>query len=224
MSIPACLAAFAAAVLLLVTSLAGAVEPRNLDLVKQSLVRYHDSGEYEKDLARVVQQAEAYLKARIVKNKKHHANQKLALVLDIDETALSNYPDMLKLSFGGTLKEIEEAEGRGEDPALEPTLKLYQFAKANGVAVFFVTARRENYRSGTISNLENVGYKNYDGLYMLPLDYHEKSVTPFKTKMRKQVSEQGYVIVLSVSDQKGDLRGGYAEKAFKLPDPYYLVP
>jgi len=41
---------------------------------------------------------------------------------------------------------------------------------------------------------------------------------------RKQITEQGYSIVLNLGDQKGDLRGGYAEKAFKLPNPYYLVP
>lgn len=200
-----------------------AVEPRNLDLVKQGLIRYHDSGEYEKDLARVVQQAQAYLKARLDKNKARHKDQKLAVILDIDETALSNYPDMVRLNFGGTLNEIDEAEGKGKDPAIEPTLKLYEFAKSHGVAVFFITARKENYRSATVSNLENVGYKNYDGLYMLPLDYHEKSVTPFKTGIRKQLADQGYVLVLSLSDQKVDLRGGYAEKAFKLPDPFYLV-
>jgi len=201
-----------------------AMEPRNLDLVKQDLIRYHDSGEYDKDIARVVTQAKAYLKARLEKNKTHHLNPKLAMILDIDETALSNYPDMVKLHFGGSLDEIQREQDKGVDPAIKPTLELYQYAKANGVAVFFITARPEKARESTASNLEKAGFTQYDGLYLMPADYHEKSVTAFKANLRKKLTEQGYDIILSVSDQKGDLRGGYADKAFKLPDPYYIVP
>jgi predicted secreted acid phosphatase len=197
-------------------------EPRNLAAAKQEVIRYHDSGEYQKDLARVGQQALDYLKARV--NQAKHSNKKLALVLDIDETSLSNYPDMFAMDFGGTATAVEEVEAQGNDPAILPTLELYQYAKAHHVAVFFITARREKYRSATEANLEKAGYKNWDGLYFLPMDYHEKSVTPFKTGIRKKLIEQGYDIVLSVSDQKADLRGGYADKAFKLPDPYYWVP
>lgn len=211
------------AVSFLTFSVSYAGEPRNLDLVKQDLIHYHDSGEYQKDIARVVQQAKAYLKASIAKNKVKHVPKKLAIILDIDETALSNYADMVKMNFGGTLQQIEEAEGRGLDSPIKATLELYQFAKKQGVAVFFVTARKESYRAATASNLENAGYKDYDGLYLLPLSYHEKSVTSFKVGIRKQLTDQGYEIVLNLSDQKGDLRGGYAKKAFKLPDPYYLV-
>ncbi len=223
MLIQGILSVLALMVSFLTFSFSHAGEPRNLDLLKQDLIHYHDSGEYQKDIARVIQQAKAYLKTRVVKNKLKHPNQKVAIILDIDETALSNYPDMLKLNFGGGLAEIEEAEGQGHDPAIKPTLALYQYAKAHDVAVFFITARKEKYREVTTANLEKVGYKNYDGLYLLPMDYHEKSVTAFKTGIRKQLTEQGYDIVLSLSDQQVDLHGGYAEKAFKLPDPYYLV-
>src|SRR5579863_1566662 len=159
MSIQGSLSAALLALSFLAASFSYATEPRNLELVKQGLIRYHDSGEYEKDIARVVQQAQAYLEARIDKNKATHKNQKLAMILDIDETALSNYADMVKLNFGGTLKEIADEEGKGRDPAIEPTLKLYEYAKAHGVAVFFITARKESYRAATASNLENAGYK-----------------------------------------------------------------
>ncbi len=204
-------------------SLSQAAEPRNLDLLKQKLIHYHDSGEYQKDVARVVQQAKAYLQARLAKNKSRHLNQKLALILDVDETALSNYANMVKLNFGGTVSEIEVMEGKGTDPAIIPTLELYQFAKDKGVAVFFISVRKESYRGATVANLENTGYKGYDGLYLLPENFHEKSLTAFKIKFRKQITEQGYNIVLNLGDQKMDLRGGYAEKAFKLPNPFYLA-
>lgn len=198
-----------------------AEEPKNLESAKQELIHYHDSGEYNKDLARVSQQAQAYLKTRIEKNKK--ANKKLAIVLDIDETALSNYANMVKLNFGGTLAEIDEAAGKGLDPVIEPTLKLYQFAKAHHVAVFFITGRRERYLRATEANLEKAGYKEWDGLYLLPNEDHEKSLATFKTAIRKKLVEQGYDIVLTMGDQKVDLSGGFADKGFKLPGPYYLV-
>jgi predicted secreted acid phosphatase len=203
------------------TELSYAKEPRNLDLYKQDLIQYHDSGEYLKDQAKVINQAMRYLKSRLQtsKNKKP-----LAIVLDIDETSLSNYPDMLRMSFGGTVAEINDAEGKGTDPVIQPTLGLYQFAKANRVAVFFVTGRTENYREGTVRNLNDVGFTQWDGLTMKPENYNQKSAAPYKIDARQKIEAQGFDIVMSIGDQQSDLSGGHADRTFKMPNPYYLVP
>ena len=201
-----------------------AKEPKNLDFFKQTLIKYHDSGEYQKDQAQVMDQAMRYLKTRIDSDKKSHHHKKLALVLDIDETSLSNYPDMVRMSFGGTLKEICDAEGNGIDPAIAPTLELYRYAKANQVAVFFITGRFEKYRSPTEKNLTNAGYKDWDNLIFKSENYHEKTVAIYKSGERKKITEQGYDIVLNIGDQQSDLAGGYADKSFKLPNPYYFIP
>ena len=34
----------------------------------------------------------------------------------------------------------------------------------------------------------------------------------------------GFTIILSVGDQESDLKGGYAERTFKLPNPVYYLP
>ena len=34
----------------------------------------------------------------------------------------------------------------------------------------------------------------------------------------------GLLIVVNMGDQDSDLAGGYAERTFKLPDPFYYVP
>ncbi len=201
-----------------------AKEPKNLAVIKTSLIKYHDSGEYQKDQAKVIDQAMQYLKTRLAREKKSRHPKKLAIVLDIDETSLSNYADMLELDFGGKVQEINEAEGAGTDPAIAPTLELFRYAKANHVAVFFVTGRTENYRRATEKNLQNVGYENWDGLFLKPEDYHEKSAAPYKIKTREQIEQQDYTIVLSIGDQQSDLSGGHAEKTFKLPNPYYFIP
>ncbi len=201
-----------------------AKEPKNLYLVKQTLIKYHDSGEYQKDQSKVVDQAMLYLKNRLANEKKTNSDKKLAIVLDIDETSLSNYPDMLRLNFGGTFGEIDNAENHGNDPVIEPTLKLYNYAKANNVAVFFVTGRTDSSKDPTMKNLVNAGYQKWDGLQLKPENYHEKSASIYKIGEREKIEKLGYDIVLNMGDQESDLMGGHADKTFKLPNPYYFIP
>lgn len=201
-----------------------AKEPKNLEFTKASLIKYHDVGEYQKDQAIVIDKAMQYLKTRLNSEKKSGRSKKLAIVLDIDETSLSNYPDMIKMSFGGTLRQIMDAMATGTDPAIAPTLRLFHYAKANNVAIFFITSRTEPYRSVTEKNLASAGYKNWDGLSFKDENYKEKSVAPYKIRARSLIENQGYDIVLNVGDQQSDLSGGHADKTFKLPNPYYLIP
>ena len=205
---------------ILPATLSYAVEPKNLDLVKDKLIQYHDSGVYEKDQAKVIHLALEYLKTRLQRPDK----KPLAIVLDIDETSLSNYPDMVKMSFGGSKEEIDNAENKGTDPTIQPTLELYRFAKDQHIAVFFVTGRTENARSATERNLGEAGFSNWNGLVLKPTDYHEKSNIPYKSNARKQIESQGYEIVLNIGDQQSDLSGGHADKTFKMPNPFYKLP
>ncbi len=205
-------------------SVAEAKEPKNLSFVKAALIKYHDSGEYQRDQARVIDKAMQYLKTRLNSRKKSDKAKKFAIVFDIDETALSNYPDMVYLSFGGTLRQIMDAEGNGVDAAIAPTLELYRYAEANHVAVFFVTGRTQPYRAATEKNLKNAGYSHWDGLSFKDENYKESSVAPYKIHARSLIESQGYDIVLNIGDQQSDLIGGHADKAFKLPNPYYYLP
>ncbi|MCC5736356.1 HAD family acid phosphatase, partial [Klebsiella pneumoniae] len=90
-------------------------EPANLQLVKKHLIQYHDSGAYAREIASKIKVGENYLKRRIAENNKQKVPDKLAIVLDIDETSLSNYADMVKLNFGGTLTEINQDINTGQD-------------------------------------------------------------------------------------------------------------
>jgi predicted secreted acid phosphatase len=207
--------------ILLILSLAGCqTNLPNLAEVKHSYIVYHDSGRYYADLARVDNEALQYLQSRVQHKLPH---EKLAIVLDIDETSLSNYPDMLRFGFGGSIAEINAAEGRGRDDAILPTLQIFRYAKAHDIAVFFITGRYTNEKQGTVRNLRMVGFNNFDGIALKPLDYHEPSVVPYKSSARKAIAEQGYIIVLNIGDQESDLAGGYAEKTFKLSNPYYFI-
>ena len=218
-----CLGTASAFTLSLMNS-AEAKEPKNLSLTKSALIKYHDSGEYQKDQARVIDQAMEYLKTRLDSKKESDQTKKFAIVFDIDETSLSNYSDMVDMNFGGTLRQIMDAEGNGTDLAIAPTLKLYRYAIDNHVAVFFVTGRTEPYRAATEKNLKSVGFTHWDGLSFKDENYKEKSVAPYKIHARSLIESQGYDIVLNVGDQQSDLTGGHADKGFKLPNPYYFLP
>jgi len=201
-----------------------AKEPLNLQTYKTRLIKYHDSGEYTQDQAKVMNEAMQYLKTRLAKAKRNPPKKPFAVILDIDETSLSNYEDMLLMDFGGVWNEVDIAEGAGHDPAIAPALEFYRYAKANKVAIFFVTSRRESYRAGTEKNLRSVGFNEWKGLTLKPDNYKLISAVPFKTGARQAIENLGYEIVLNIGDQQSDLNGGHAGKSFKIPNPYYFTP
>lgn len=199
-------------------------EPVNLDFRKQEIVRYHDSGAYDVDVHEVIVRARAYLGQRAAENSREGGNAKLALVLDIDETSLSNWGSLVRLEFGGTPETIADRIDLGKDPAIPETLGLYRYAVSLGVPVFFITGRHERLRAATEKNLRAVGYEQWEQLFMKPDDYEKKSVIPFKSGARKEIEDKGYRIIVNVGDQYSDLAGGHAERVFKLPDPFYYIP
>lgn len=203
----------------------GFCEPVNLSHYKDELKLYHDNGAYEKELATTYEDAQKYVEERIQENTKRAHPKKLAIVFDIDETVLSNYPDMVKNNFGGSLNIIMDDIKKCEDPALKPALSFYQFAQSHGVTPFFVTGRPEDTRDCTIDNLKKMGFNHWKTLYLRPTDFHpKKSISEFKIAMRKQIEKEGYNIIASIGDQESDLRGPYADRGFKLPNPYYYLP
>ncbi len=203
---------------------AHAQEPVNLYTHKQALIAYQEKGEYNTDLSSKVSAARQYLALRITENNQKEKKQQLAVVLDIDETTLSNYLFMKEHSFGGTLKEFDTNLNKHFLPVIKPMQALYHFAKQNKVAVFFVTGRRANVKEATIKNLKKSGYNHWQALYFKPKNYAQSSVIPYKAGIRKQIEEKGYTIVESIGDQESDLLGGYTEKTYKLPNPFYYIP
>jgi len=199
-------------------------EPANLALLKNDIRQYHDSGDYDRDVAAQVAQAKDYLLEQVthlngLKNKK-----RLAIVLDIDETSLSNYPNLIQQDFANNQVAIHAALLKGNDPAIRPTLDLYNTARKHGVDVFFITGRNEAERASTERNLIEAGYTKWTKLYVKPENYHNPSAAPFKSTFRKEIEAHDYTIILSLGDQYSDLTGGHALKGFKLPNPFYHIP
>ena len=204
---------------------AQAKEPENLHTAKERSVFYHDSGEYNYDQEVVVERAINYLRSRVNENNfESEGKNKLAIVFDIDETCLSNYKSLKSLDFGFQADSLVPLLEKADDPAIEPTLKLYKYAKQNGVTVFFITGRPEGLRLITEANLKKAGFSEWEKLFLKPEKYEQKSVIPYKSGARKSIEEEGYTIVVNIGDQWSDLAGGHSESVYKLPNPYYYIP
>ena len=103
--------------------------------------------------------------------------------------------------------------------AIAPTLALYKDARSHGVAVFFVTGRPPAIQSQTEGNLRAAGYNGWSGISFKPGGGTEA----FKSAERAKIERRGYDIVVNMGDQESDLDGGHADRAFKLPNPFYFV-
>ena len=199
-------------------------EPANLSQLKTVIKSYHDSGDYQKELSQAITPAKRFIIQRAELNAKSAKPEKLAIVLDIDETSVTNYDTIIARDFSDDKQKIHKAWTEGNAPVIKPMLSLYNTALKEHVAVFFVTGRSEIFRKATNKNLKLAGYQQWAGLYLKPNDYKQSSIVPFKTQTRAAITQQGYTVIASLGDQNSDLVGGYAEKTFKLPNPYYFVP
>ena len=191
-------------------------EPRNLSLCKEAVKAYVTSKQYMEDISAITSEAEKYIAGHINTSKRN------AIVLDIDDTSLSNLKYELEMDFGYTSSTWSEWRQTSQAPPILPTLKLYDWAKSRKIALFFVTGTTEDLREAVKTNLLNAGYVSWDSLYMRPVKNHEKAAV-YKPRIRKEITERGYYIIASIGDQESDLVGGYVEKTFKLPNPMYFV-
>jgi predicted secreted acid phosphatase len=188
----------------------------NLYDAQRQVDQYIQSGRYDEDVAKVVADARGWLEERA------KTANKPAIVLDIDETSLSNYDAIQKDNF--TFGPNSQAEATAETGVKIPsTLELFNLAKQNGVAVFFITGRRENTRAHTESNLRREGYDGWQQLFLKP-DASTETTVQYKSGARAAIEGQGYRIVANVGDQYSDLAGGHEDIGFKLANPFYFLP
>jgi predicted secreted acid phosphatase len=202
---------------------------------------YHDSGSYAADLQSVGSEAEEFVvkqtsavrskaKRRCGRAKKTGAKGKqranacakprLAVVLDIDETSLSNYTELAAQSFSGAGGALIIAVATADSPAIAPTLALYKRARGLGISVFAITGRPDSVEALTRQNLSLAGYTDLAGISFKPSG---TSTIPYKAGERAKIEQQGFRIIANVGDQESDLSGGYADRSFKLPNPFYFI-
>jgi acid phosphatase len=201
--------------------------PLNIDTVKQLLLDYHQQY-YDIDVAAVFDSAQAFIEKKAAQSKRP------ALVLDIDETSLTNWPNLLADNFGfvadgpcdvlpagpcGFNQWVLKSSAR----AIEPARQLFNAAKANGVAVIFITGRPDRQRDATILNLIHEGFDGWTELRTRPNRDDLPNVQTYKTAERTKVEAEGYTIIANVGDQISDLEGEHSGCRFKVPNPFYFI-
>jgi hypothetical protein len=220
-------------------------EPDNIDLFKKRLLYYRCTA-YERDLADVLGKAETWIRARAPQVARP------AIVLDIDETSLLNWPRIYQdgyaffSSFPGgpcNFARPEDVCGdldwqqRGFAKAIGPTLHLHRIARCleqpqpcTPIDVFFVTGRREKKYNDemasdwTLRNLNEAGYLGIERDHLYMRDPNSVGSAAYhKVPARADIEARGFVIIANIGDQNSDLVGGYAEMTFKLPNPFYFL-
>jgi hypothetical protein len=203
--------------------------PLNIGTIKPLLVDYHVKF-YNDDVAAVFDSAQKFMEQNATQSKRP------VIVLDIDETSLTNWPNLAADDFGfvagGTCDLLPFGPCGFNDwifkssaEAIEPALKLFKAAKLNNVGVIFITGRPADQRDATVINLEHAGFDGWTELRTRPL-HDTRTVQQYKMEERIAVEKEpeGYTIIANIGDQISDIDGGHGGCTFKVPNPFYFIP
>jgi len=186
------------------------------------VVDYYDSGQWTRDVVAQTQKARRFL----LRGLRHvEKGKKPAIVLDIDDTSLTQYP----CRKPGDLPFDDASAGAscvasGRLPAIVETRAIYRLAQRRGVRVFMITGRPTPARDATVANLREAGYAGRYKLILRPVgDLSAPSVVPYKSGERRRIVRAGYDILVNIGDQYSDLKGGFADHRIKLPNPMYFI-
>jgi predicted secreted acid phosphatase len=196
-------------------------EAHSPSLQHEQLKEYYLSGAYFKEIDQKISEATDYLERQA----RYGRRNRLALVLDIDETSLSHYHDLARLHFTNNTDALTAAYMLGHAQAIPAVLHLYKQALNRQIAVFFISERPNTAEMVAITgqNLKQVGFDQWEELILKPIENNALSIQDFKTAARRHILAQGYDIIMNIGDQNADIQGGYAEIKVKLPNPFYSL-
>ena len=199
------------------------------------------TGAYAREVHGIEKAALRYLAGRAHSAKQDNRTEhsgpqhsgKPALVLDVDDTTLNTYDYEIWSNFVYNPTSNAQFVDAAAFPAVPSMPQLVDWASAHGYTIFYLTGRPASQATPTITNLTKVGYPAPDpsNVYLKdPTDAWLSSCTPnctttqYKSLTRKHIESLGYDLVGNFGDQYSDLRGGYADRTFKLPNPMYYLP
>jgi predicted secreted acid phosphatase len=208
-------------VIIMVSSLSiHATQVKKLTAEQQAQIKtYYESGKYFNEIENKLVDAKEYLDRQLQMERQN----RIAMVLDVDETAISNFRHFERLHFTQNVIALTGAVMLANSEPILPVLNLYQYAISKNVAVFFISSRPNTpeIMITTANNLKKAGFQQWEELILKPLDKEEISIEEFKTNTRRRITTLGYDIVLNIGDQEADLQGGFAQVRLKLPNPLY---
>jgi predicted secreted acid phosphatase len=207
---------------------------------------FADDSNYANEARSVAQAGERWL------NSRHKTHGTKAILLDVDDTSLAtwNYEIFSNWAFNPTTNGQFVTEQRF--PAVPGMVDMVRTAEREGYAIFFLTGRGAAQEAATLGNLTedgvgvDAGYpkptglpNGEDGLFTKPAvaDYPDYlraacandpngscTTIHYKSATRAHIESLGFDIVANFGDQFSDLKGGFADRTFKLPNPNYYLP
>jgi putative acid phosphatase of HAD superfamily subfamily IIIB len=175
-----------------------------------------------------------------------------AILLDVDDTSLATYNYEIASNWAFNPTTNGQFVTDQLFPAVPGMVDLTTTAEREGYAVFFLTGRGQAQEAATLGNLtaDGIGVDagfpkptalrdGEDGLFTKPAvaDYPAYlraacaadpngscTTIHYKSATRAHIESLGYDIVANFGDQYSDLKGGHADRTFKLPNPSYYLP
>ena len=188
----------------------------NISTLKENVIRYYESGEYEKDVTKAVKAAEEEFD-------EIKFDDSSVVIFDVDDTALSSYEINKELDMGYVVKLWDEWIDKANAPAIKPVKELYDYLLNKGSHIIFITGRNDKQYEPTKKNLINVGYTTFDTLITRQPNEKGLRAVDYKSEKRIALTNKGYKIAGTVGDQLGDLEGPYHGIQVKLPNYIYLT-
>lgn len=188
----------------------------NLDDVKKAVINYEENGQYQKELREVVEKAKKEF-SEIT------PGEKSAVIFDVDETTLSNYPFIKQMDFGYLPEQYDVWEKKGEAKAISDMLDLYKYLRGKGFRTVFITGRKLPSYESTKKNLIEEGFTGFDTLIVKNNAYFDKTALEYKSAKRTELTKNGYNIAGTVGDQWSDLEGPYHGIQVKIPNYLYKI-
>jgi len=188
----------------------------NLTIAKKKVQEYYESGEYYKDVKKVVKDAE-----RKIEKLKLPSNP--TVVFDIDATVLSGYEYAKELGFGYTWNSWNEWVLKSKAKPIKPVKEFYDYLISKQIKIVFLTGRTKEQCSATKTNLINAGYTKFDALICRVKNEFNVSTFKYKQNHRKELTEKGFNIIACVGDQEEDVKGKYTGVKVKIPNYLYIL-
>ena len=149
--------------------------------------------QWKQDVRKATAGSVRYVRKRIEHRK---PGKRLALNLDIDNTALASHYDNGK--------------------ATRSVLRTARVAARGDVAILFNTARPRSKASAAVRQLRRAGYR-VDAICTRKPGAHQ-TVGEGKRACRRKFVRQGYTIIANIGNRRTDFTGGNYDRAYRLPN------
>ena len=135
-----------------------------------------------------------------------------AVIVDVDETVLDNsrfQAELVLRQIAYTSEAWQAWVDRAEAGAVPGAVEFLTYASRRGVHVFYITNRRQPEKTGTITNLQKLGFPAVSEETVM---IREQGANASKELRRKTVASH-YRIVLLVGDNLNDFSDDFAGKS-----------